>query len=314
MTHNKGGDDPSDRAGKTGSSVPGVSPLLSEDARKAREAVWRRYLARLEENGTPLERASAADLRACAAEHKAGPRPKEHCARVLGMAIDAVDALQSSGELPSGWNAAREARASMESMPSNDPTRFPDPGTVSLLADFLSGGGAEGEGRARVRDRAIAALCLGAGAPPAAVSLATVSCLKRAARDGVAELRSHRPTPKRPSSWEAQVLPFCVPAIRAWLDMCPTADGLSPAFPGRDGSGLSRSRVFRSVRSLLDELGWPPTRACPQSLRNAYFAALVDGGRSDASICMSMGWSASDGEQLRRMRLALAASRRCHNL
>lgn len=228
------------------------------------------------------------------------------------MAIDAVDALQLSGELPSGWNAAREAKASMESMPVNDPTRFPSPEAFSLLADFLSVDDAEGDDR--VRDRAIAAFCLGAGAPPTAVSLATVSCLGRAVREGIVELRSHRPTSKRPSSWEAPVLSFCVPAIRAWLDICPRADEHYPAFPGRNGSGLSRSRVFRSVKSLLAELGWPPTRACPQSLRNAYFAALVDEGRSDASICMSMGWSASDGEQLRRMRLALAASRRCHIL
>ena len=287
---------------------------LSEESRRARESVWLRYLTRLEENGTPFERASSSDLRACAMEHKAGPRPKEHISRVLGMAVDAVDLLQAQGRLPGGWNAAREARASMESLPSNDPTFFPSRESLSLLAGVLSEELAGEEDSARARDLAVVAMCAGAGAPPTSVGLSTVSCLRRAMKEGVVGLRAQRATVKRPSRWEASLLPFCLPALRSWLSALDGADGSAPAFPGRDGAGLSRSRIFRSVKSVLTGLGWDPRRACPQSLRNGYFSLLVDEGASDARICLSMGWSLSDGEQLRRMRLALAASRRCHKL
>jgi integrase len=275
---------------------------LSRESRDARSNVWRRFLRLLDENGTPFEKAAPADLRHCAFDHRHGQRPKEHAERVLVLAEKAVGLLQETGALPAGKNSAFEARLGMGTRPKNDPTVFPAPSALPGLQAFLLKEDNEGEDRMRRRDKALFALVLGAGAPPSAVGLTDVSCIRTAIRTDRILLRSEGPSVKRPLEWEAILLPCAVPALERWLQVC-GASSSAPAFPGHGGKGLSRAQAFRIVRDLLVELGTlaQVERVCPQTLRNGYFGLLADSGLSRRAVAASMGWSDSDGEQFRRM-------------
>ena len=162
------------------------------------------------------------------------------------------------------------------------------------------------------RDLAIAALCLGAGASPSAVSRASVSSAREGVLFGRIILESEGPTIKRPSEWTAPILPEAIPALTRWLDISPRPNG-ALLFPGRVGGLLSRSAIRRAFVRICSELSVirEPSRAvCPQSARNSYFARLVASRMPPEAIREAMGWSASDGEQTRRMLLALEAHRR----
>ena len=281
-------------------SVPN-SINLSDASLKGRESVWNRFLLRLEESGTPIDRASPSDLKAIAFRHRQGDHPKEHSVRVLEMARSAIDELQANGFLPKGENAGRVAIATLNETLRNDQTFIPSLIDLSLFIRYIENENDDTPFCAR--DRAIFALCLGSGATPTAISLATVSCIKNTCITGKITLRSVSPTKKRPSMWEAPILKFAQHAIHKWADNL-DLDLSEPAFLGKKGKPVSRSQVFRIIKKQIDFchehfLG----RSCPQSLRNGYFALLLEAELNSLEIKRAMGWSLSDEEQLRRMSL-----------
>jgi hypothetical protein len=276
---------------------------LSGDSLAARRSVWRAFCSRIEESGVSPLAANPAQLAAWALAHRAGRHPKAHAVRVLTMAADVFDLMMAEGATPLGNNPALLAKARLEEMPVNDPTSFPDRSSRALLTAFLSTG--SGGDSLRARDLAIFSLCLGAGATPTAVGLTSVSCLESGLPSGFIHLKSASPTAKRPSEWEAVLLPEAVGALQDWLDLRSGAAN-EPAFPGRFATPLSRARIFRSVAALvLEAVGPSPAfRACPQTLRNAYFSILMDRGLSREEISRRMGWTLAVQEQARRMELA----------
>jgi integrase len=281
-------------------SVPN-SINLSDASLKGRESVWNRFLLRLEESGTPIDRASPSDLKAIAFRHRHGDHPKEHSVRVLEMARSAIDELQANGFLPKGENAGRVAIATLNETLRNDQTFIPSLIDLSLFIRYIEN---ENDNTPFcARDRAIFALCLGSGATPTAISLATVSCIKNAATTGKITLKSISPTKKRPSIWEAPILKFSQNAIQRWADTL-DLEHTEPAFLGKKGTPVSRSQVFRIIKKQIEFCHERfPGRSCPQSLRNGYFGLLLEEELSNLDVKRAMGWSLSDGEQLRRMTL-----------
>ena len=279
---------------------------LSSDSLAARLSVWRAFCSRLERSGASEINAEPALLAEWALAHRSGRRPKEHAVRVLSMAADVFDLMMAEGSSTPGNNPALLARARLEEIPANDPTSFPNRDARSLLTALPS---SEPDGDTlRARDLAVFAMCIGAGATPTAVSLSSVSCLEMGIASGFMRLKSGTPTVKRPSEWESILLPDAVDALRAWLDLR-GGSGDEPAFPGRFGTPLSRARIFRSVASLVREAVGPSPafRACPQTLRNAYFSILMDMGLPREEISLRMGWTLSVQEQARRMELSWLA-------
>ena len=273
---------------------------LSAESQAARLSVWRAFCSRLERSGTSAIKADPALLAEWALAHRSGRRPKEHAVRVLSMAADVFDLMMAAGSSTPGNNPALLARARLDEIPANDPTSFPDRASRSLLTTLPST--ELSSDSLRARDLAVFAICIGAGATPTAVSLASVSCLEMGIASGFMRLKSGTPTVKRPSEWEAILLPDAVAAIRTWLDLR-GGSGDELAFPGRFGNPLSRARIFRSVAALIREAVGPSPafRACPQTLRNAYFSILIDMGLPREEISLRMGWTLSVQEQARRM-------------
>lgn len=278
---------------------------LSAESLSARLSVWRSFCLRLAESGDSHLTARPAALARLALSHRSGPRPKEHALRVLSMAADAFEAMMASGVCPRGDNPAILARSRLDYIPANDPSSFPSPADRVLLAAHPSSG--SGGDSLRARDLAIFSLCLGAGAPPTAVSVSTVSCIRTAVESGSIVLRVPSPSAKRPLEWMADLLPFARPALSEWLEFN-HADG--PAFPGRHGAPLSRAQVFRVAASEITRAigAGPLFKACPQTLRNCHFSFLADSGMSPEEISRRMGWTLGDQEQHRRLSLAWKAA------
>lgn len=284
---------------------------LAPDGSRAALSVCRAFEARCSRAGIPVEKAGPDDLLEIAMSHRSGRRPKEHAERVLRLVADAIRAMVEAGTATDGDNPAVLALSRLEQRPRNDPTTFLPEEVETSLLQAMSSSRSETD-MLRARDLALAALCLGAGASPGAVSRSSVSSAIKAIKEGSIVLRSEGPTIKRPEEWTAPLLPEALPALARWLELSPRSpDAL--LLPGRDGGPLSRSAIRRAfVRICLETSGLSEISRslCPQSARNSYFARLVASRMDPEAIRKAMGWSASDGEQTRRMTLALEAHRR----
>ncbi len=288
---------------------------LAPDGRAAAMSVCQAFESRCLRSGVSVERASPEDLLEIAMSHRSGRRPKEHAERVLRLVADVIRNMAEERSSAEGDNPAVLALSRLEERPRNDPTTFLPEEVESSLLLAMSDAASETD-PLRARDLALAALCLGAGASPSAVSRASVSSAREGVLLGRIVLESEGPTIKRPSEWTAPLLPEAVPALSRWLEISPRPNG-ALLFPGRDGGLLSRSAIRRAFVRICSELaliGEPSRDVCPQSARNSYFARLVASRMPPEAIREAMGWSASDGEQTRRMLLALEAYRRRKSL
>ena len=284
---------------------------LAPDGCAAAMSVCRAFESRCSRAGVPVEKARPEDMIEIAMSHRSGRRPKEHAERVLRLVADVIRTMVEEGSAADGDNPAVLALSRLEQRPRNDPTTFLPAEVETPLLLAMASARSETD-PLRARDLALAALCLGAGASPSAVARSSVSGVAKAIKEGSVVLRSEGPTIKRPEEWTAPLLPEAVPALARWLELSPLRDD-ALLLPGRDGGPLSRSAIRRAfVRICLETSGLSETsRAlCPQSARNSYFARLVASRMDHEAIRKAMGWSASDGEQTRRMMLALEARRR----
>ncbi|MGE5469753.1 MAG: hypothetical protein ACM3X0_03030 [Bacteroidota bacterium] len=277
---------------------------LAADSAAGRKATWVSFINRLQDHGTSLTTADANELKAAALEHRNGPRPKEHARRLLRLAESVIDHLQVAGQLPKGRNPATEARFSLNVNCQNDLTVFLTPAQIEGLFAVLDAQPDPADALKDYRDRAILALALGAGAPPTAISVTTVSCIQQALTSGEIRLNALQPTGKRPDSWSACLLPAAQKALSAYLVEVSDAPADALAFPGRQERPMSRVQIFRLIRERLWATGLfsDKTRLSPQTLRNAYFGLLCEAGHSSAQVSASMGWVLGDQEQFRRMR------------
>ncbi len=137
------------------------------------------------------------------------------------------------------------------------------------------------------RDRALAALLLGAGLKVGEALACSVNC---------ADLRGGWvavPSPPAFSPRRALLLPWAAEPIARWIGMAGSAPS-GPLFPGAGGKPLRESSAFRAVARLIEESGADVSargRLSPQTLRNAYASDLIGRGESDEMLAQCLGYA-----------------------
>jgi hypothetical protein len=278
---------------------------LNASSTAGREATWLAFIQRFNDRGIPFFTASATELKSIALNHRHGMRPKEHALRLLRLAETVIDQLQNEGLLPKGRNAATEARFGLNVDCVNDQTVFLSTvESIGLINTLCPANGVFcAEGR-DVRDAAMVALALGAGAPPTALLATTVSCIQDCLSSKFIRLALPQASPKRLQAWSAMILPFAQPVLVQYFDQIAQWPADALAFPGRQGQPMSRVQIFRIIQKFLKRGAFMSrlSRVGPQTLRNTYFRLMLEEGYDTAQISKSMGWVLGDQEQFRRMR------------
>ena len=146
----------------------------------------------------------------------------------------------------------------------------------------------------RVRDAAICSVMMGGGATVWAVERLTVSCTK--CPEGYISLPR-----KGGPDYLAPLLPLAQSALNAWINyraglvgvgqLLFPSDVTSRQNPETHSVSLSMapSSIFRAVRSILLEANITGPRACGQTLRNSYAAALINLGVDDQQLTDALG-------------------------
>lgn len=137
------------------------------------------------------------------------------------------------------------------------------------------------------RDRALAAMLLGAGLKVGEALACSVNC----ADLGAGWVRV--PSPPAFSPRRALLLPWAAEPIARWAEI----GGLGPGdrlFPGQGAGGLSEAAAFRAVVRTIEESGadvGARGRLSPQTLRNAYASDLIERGESDEMLAQCLGYA-----------------------
>ena len=228
---------------------------------------------------------------------------KEYRYRYLRL-LQRVWAHLASLGLGRHGNPASQAIVAREGAGANDGMHFLTPSQSEHLvrwceAQFECCYEAEQQGELGwvfVRDAALIALLFGAGLKVGRVRGLGVNCTVSA--DAI--LVPGRGV-GRDREYAARLLPFAADILRRWL-VTHRANGLPPtslfpATPARRrlaanarSPHLSPSSIFRRAKAALEACGVTGKRACPQTLRNSYGAALLAQGMTDAQVAVSMGF------------------------
>ncbi len=274
---------------------------LSEDTKKIYSAMWKKFSRWLASRGIGLADCEDTHLETFLNVHGL---EKEHRQRYVRLVEKTYGHLQGLGL--DIRNPGREAGFRRVGKGDNDPTAFLDHGMRAALFQCIRQAlvlPAAQERRVEksrkeqwieVRDAAVAATLVGAGAKVSELTALTVSCTSKPGWlliPSAGNVREHR----------ARLYPIAQEALNTWLDwrkgLALNHDTLFPASLTRrrndqqvGTAAMHPATVFRRIKALLEQVGATGDRACGQTLRNTYAAMLFENGADDSTVydCLGM--------------------------
>lgn len=290
---------------------------VQDSTREVKQFMWGKWCRWLEHHGLRLDRIEPAQIAKFFEEEKIAKAHRYRYLRLietvyihlalLGLSIENPGRLAALERLGKGENdptvfLSREEKEQVEKVIRAWLTVSPIPGgqggDIKGSEEKKSKGkkGRKKQDWIRVRDAAVCSVMMGSGATVWALERLTVSCTN--------STEGHLSLPRTGApNYEALLLPIGDLGLEAWLrrrrELGPTiGDWMFPADQSArinpttltTSAGMHPSTLFRAVRGLLREAGITGARACGQTLRNTYGAALVDLGLPDDLIATYMGF------------------------
>jgi integrase len=265
-----------------------LSPLLRPSSIKVYAAMWSSFVRSAKDQKTDLFEMGDDEIAKFLTEQKAhiGHQHRRRYARVIARA------LAQAREAPDAPGHPRLRRPEVKA--DDEPTPFLNQEERDRVFRLLSECAPAFDtpaSIARARSMALCALLLGGGLKPGETLLcSSVNC---------ALLRGENYISLEVTGLAKTRVAFFEPrarsALQHWIDWRASQAGtlLFPAKPGARKPTLDYARAFVGVKKLLLEAGVVAggERASPQTLRNAYGAALIESGQTDEAIRHNMGFS-----------------------
>ncbi|ANH36087.1 tyrosine-type recombinase/integrase [Ralstonia nicotianae] len=250
-------------------------------------AMWRKWLRWTEAHRRALADWSAADIAAFLDEAGLTKLHRYRYARLIERVFHQLALLREGTHNPASI-AVRQKLAEGE----NDPTAFLSRAEriaidASLAVTAAAGEAANASAFKLARDRAIVAVCHGAG-----LKVAQVQSLRL--RQVAADQATISVEPARGKPYDAPLLETARPALSAWLAVRAQAEvpGERIFVADAGGRAMHAASIYRRVESWLGELPalvHRNERLSPQTLRNGYAAALFDAGAGPAEVGHALG-------------------------
>ncbi|MCO5399637.1 tyrosine-type recombinase/integrase [Ralstonia soli] len=250
-------------------------------------AMWRKWLRWTESHHRVLADWSAGDIAAFLDESGLTKLHRYRYARLIERVFHQLELLRTGTHNPASA-AVQQKLAEGE----NDPTTFlslAERAAIEASLEVEASGGAAANASAfkLARDRALVAVCHGAGLKVAQVQ----ALLLRQVDAGLEAITIERP---RGPSYQAPMLEAARPALAAWLAVRGHAEVPGERVFVADAGGrvMHAASVYRRVEAwltALPELMHRSERLSPQTLRNGYTAALFDAGATPAEVGSALG-------------------------
>ncbi|AXV79498.1 MULTISPECIES: tyrosine-type recombinase/integrase [Ralstonia solanacearum species complex] len=250
-------------------------------------AMWRKWLRWTQARRRALADWSAADIAAFLDEAGLTKLHRYRYARLIERVFHQLALLREGTHNPAS-SAVQQKLAGGE----NDPTAFLSRAErtaidASLAVTAAAGGAANASAFKLARDRAMVAVCHGAG-----LKVAQVQSLRL--RQVAADLAAIIVEPARGKPYDVPLLASARPALSAWLAVRTQAEVPGERIFVADAGGrvMHAASVYRRVEAWLAELpalAHRNERLSPQTLRNGYAAALFDAGAAPAEVGHALG-------------------------